>query len=95
MKNLIGEITKKRLGFYRVDEAALKKPFEWPRAVSRNFCTSCGTLTEIGPDYARLLLKYAPEPRPNIEELKDFYLESNGCGACKKRSTQTNIKPIL
>lgn len=95
MKNLIGEITRRRLGFYRVDSDVLKQPFEWSRAVSRNFCTSCGTLTEIGPDYAKLLLNYAPQPHPAMEELKDFYLESNGCGACKQKSTKTTIKPIL
>lgn len=94
-KDLIGEITKRRIGCYRVDQETLKKPFEWPRAVSRNFCTSCGTLVEIGPDYARLLLNYALEPHPKMEELKNFYLESDGCGACKKKSSKTAIKPIL
>ncbi|MCX6797961.1 MAG: hypothetical protein NTX66_01935 [Candidatus Falkowbacteria bacterium] len=88
-KVLIGEITKKRLGHYQVDSVELGKPFEWDRAVSRNFCTNCGTTVEIGPDYARHLMAIANYQVTSLDELKEIYFETTGCGSCKKGGPMT------
>lgn len=93
-KDMIGAIVA-HPGLFSANRELLLPPLDHSHALIRSFCTHCGALIEVGPDYAQFLLSVAGR-QLSATEFKTSYLETSGCGepGCSIANLVVEIKTI-